>query len=302
MKRTAAVCVLALGVAACSGGNPFDDGDDGTDDAVSPTNIIDASESNEELTGNGLVFSDNGTPADPTDDTLVINNIPFDNVDSTGGAYTRTGALPNGFERYESPVLGTEGELNYFAVFRRSELAQVAAVGTGDFVTPGTGGLIAERTGSAGVPNARPASYTFTGDYAAVRIGTINGGSNDVTFVTGETILTADILDFDNDGAVTGVVVNRELFDANGASLGDLNDFISLTTTGIDFENATIEAAQATTIEDGEALGTGEWQGIFAGPNGEEIAGIIVIEGSTTDGEPDDTVRETGTFIVVNGG
>ena len=42
--------------------------------------------------------------------------------------------------------------------------------------------------------------------------------------------------------------------------------------------------------------------GVLYGPNGEEIAGIVVIEGSTTAAEPADTVRETGTFIVVNGG
>lgn len=302
MKRTAVICTLALGLAACGDGNPFTDTGAGTPVAAVVANEINGSALDADLTGNGVVFSDNGTPADPTDDTLVINNIPFDNVDASGGAYTRVGALPNGFERYESPTLGTAGELSYFAVFRRSNLAQVTAVGTGDFVTPGTGGLVAQRSGPAGVPAARAASYTFTGDYAAVRIGTINGGSNDVTFVTGNTILTADILDFDTNGAVTGVVVDRELYDSDGNFISTLNDFISLTTTGIDFETASIGSAAATTFENGQQLGTGQWEGLFAGPNGEEIAGVIVIEGQTTSSEPADTVRETGTFIVVNGG
>lgn len=302
MKRTAVICTLALGLAACGDGNPFTDTGAGTPVAAVVANEINGSALDADLTGNGVVFSDNGTPADPTDDTLVINNIPFDNVDASGGAYTRVGALPNGFERYESPTLGTAGELSYFAVFRRSNLAQVTAVGTGDFVTPGTGGLVAQRSGPAGVPAARAASYTFTGDYAAVRIGTINGGSNDVTFVTGNTILTADILDFDTNGAVTGVVVVRELYDSDGNFIRTLDDFISLTTTGIDFETASIGSAAATTFENGQQLGTGQWEGLFAGPNGEEIAGVIVIEGQTTSTEPADTVRETGTFIVVNGG
>ena len=152
------------------------------------------------------------------------------------------------------------------------------------------------------MPAGRAASYTFTGDYAAVRIGTANGGTNDVQFVTGDAVLTADILDFDTNGAVGGFINNRELFASDGTALGPLNDFISLANADIDFDTATIDSSTASTQESGAALGTGNWQGIFAGPNGEEIAGIVVIEGSKTAAEPTDTVRETGTFIVVNGG
>ena len=300
MKRIASVCVLALGVAACGDGNPFTDTGGGTGGGTG-ANTINGTALNADLTANSVVFDDNGT-ADPSDDTLVINNLPFDNSDTTGGGYTNAGALPNGFQRFESPVLGTAGELRYFAVFRETNFARVTAVGTGDFVEAGFGGVFAERIGGGGVPAGRAASYTFTGDYAAVRIGTANGGTNDVQFVTGDAVLTADILDFDTNGAVGGFISNRELFASDGTALGPLNDFISLANADIDFDTATIDSSTASTQENGAALGTGNWQGIFAGPNGEEIAGIVVIEGSKTAAEPTDTVRETGTFIVVNGG
>lgn len=291
---------LALGVAACGDGNPFTQAPSAGGGATS-SGVIFGTDLNDDLTMNGLVYQDNGT-ADPTDDTLVINNLPFDNSDVAGGAYTREGALPNGFDRYESPLLGNPGERKYFAVFRRTAFAQVAAVGTGDYIDKGFGGLTAQRIGAGAVPAARPATYTFTGDYAAVRVTTLDGGEDDVEFVTGDATLYVDVLDFDVNGAVEGIVDNRELFDSAGNSLGTLNDFLSLATAEIDFANASINSSTASNLEGGNELGTGEWQGIFAGPNGEQIAGIVVIEGDVTSAEPNDTVRETGTLIVVNGG
>ena len=298
MKRTAAVCVLALGVASCGDGNPFDETVNGAD--PSPGSAF-GTELNDDLTMNALVYNDNGT-ADPTDDTLIINNLPFDNSDATGGGYTRVGTLGNGFDRYESPLNGTPGERQYFAVFRRTNIAQSAAVATGDYVDFGFGGLTAQQIGPAGVPAARPATYTFNGEYAGLRITTDAGGANDVEYVTGDAELYVDILDFDTNGAVEGIIVNRQLFDVNGNPIGALPDYLSLATAEVDFTNATINSSEAFGIEGTTQLTNGRWQGVFAGPNGEEIAGIIVLEGAETSATDSDSVRETGTVIVVNGG
>lgn len=297
IRQTIAVALL-FGAASCDGTNPFYDLPAGD---TSPNAIYGTDLNADDLPMNGLVYDDNNT-ADPSDDTLLINNLPFDNSDATGGGYTREGVLPNGYERYENPQTGAAGERRYFAVFRRSTLAQVAAVGTGDYVDAGFGGLTAQRFNNGGVPAPRPTSYTFTGDYAAVRVTTLSGGTDDVEFITGDATLSADILDFDTTGAVEGLITNRVLYDSNGNLLGTLNDFLSLATAEIDFTSAAINASTAVARDGVGQTGSGQWQGIFAGPNGEEIAGIVVIDGTTTTGEPDDTVRETGTFIVVNGG
>ncbi len=300
MKRTAAVCALALGLVACGDGNPFfDETEEGADTSAGS---VFGTDLNDDLTMNALVYNDNGT-ADPSDDTLIINNLPFDNSDAVGGGYTREGALPNGFDRYESPLNDTPGERQYFAVFRRSNIAQAAAVGTGDYVDFGFGGATAQQIGTAGVPAARPATYTFTGEYAGVRITTDMGGVDDVEYVTGEAELYVDILDFDTTGAVEGIIIDRQLYNADGTpSATILNDYLSLATAEVDFTNATIGISNAFGLEGTTQLTSGQWQGVFAGPNGEEIAGIVVLEGFESTATDSDSVRETGTLIVVNGG
>jgi hypothetical protein len=296
---------LALGflacVAACGDGNPFDEtapenGDTGTDDRIYATEL------NDDLTMNALRYDDQGT-ADPSDDILIVNNLPFDSTDSSGGGYTRQGALAGSeFDVYESPGTGGPSDRRYFAVFRRSALSQTAAVGTGDYEEFGFGGATAQRLQGGSVPNPRAASYTFTGDYAAVRVSTISGGTDDVEFVTGDTTLFVDVQDFDTDGAVEGIVDNRRLYNNKGDFLGTLGDYVSLATASIDFDTAGISQGTASGVEGTNTIASGEWTGIFSGPGGQEIAGIVVLEGSTTSAEPADEVRETGTFIVVNGG
>ena len=289
---------LTLGVAACGDGNPFDEASQG---GTTAPGVVFGTDLNEDLTMNALVYDDKGT-ADPSDDTLIINNLPFDNSDAQGGEYTRTAALPNGFDRYESPLNGTPGERQYFAVFRRSAFAQAAAVATGDYIDFGFGGATAQQVGAAGVPAARPATYTFSGEYAGLRITTDAGGADDVEFVTGDAELYVDILDFDINGAVEGIIDNRQLYASDGTFLGTLGDYLSLATADVDFTNATINSSEAFGLEGTEQLTNGNWQGVFAGPNGEEIAGIVVLEGSESTATSSDRVRETGTLIVVNGG
>lgn len=313
---TIAVATLLIG---CDGENPFDEDEvvedvvatpGATEDTVADDGTIFATDLNEDLTANAFEFDDQGND-DPADDILRVNNIPFDNSDLSGGGYTRSAAtLPNAFDIYESDS-SDDAERQYFAVFQRATYSEVAAIGSGDFITFGFGGATAQQlNNSNGIPASRPEFYTFTGDYAAVRITTNAGGRDDVGYITGDANLSVDIPDFDDVGAIDGVITNRELFDVDGNSLGNLNDFISLGTAEIDFETGDIGSATAvgsefvlnpdTNEQELDQGLTGDWQGVFAGPNGEEIAGFVVLEGTTTAAEVEDSVRETGVFIVTN--
>lgn len=162
VKRT--MLVAAVGVTAvlsgCSGGNPFT-GDPDTGSGDTSGNAIYGSGLNSELTMNSMAY-------DAANDQLVVNNIPFDGATAGNGqaVYARQGGLgATGFGRYENVA----GELDYYAVFRRSDSGAVegGAFQTNDYVTPGPGGAAVRRSGSVNLPDT--GEYTFTGEYAAVR-------------------------------------------------------------------------------------------------------------------------------------
>jgi hypothetical protein len=303
MSRLLIALATLTFVAACDGTNPFMDLEDGVVESdagadTDPDNIY-ATDLNADLTMNSFEYDDGGTPA-TGDDVLRINNIPFDNSDISGGGYTPSAATLGGssFDVYESPTF-VAADREYFAVFRRGTYSEVAAVGTGDYVQFGYGGATAQPlTSTNGIPAGTTETYIFTGDYAAVRTTTDQGGSADLEFVTGDATLFVDILDFDTTGAVGGFINNRELFDVNGTSLGVLGDFISLTDTTFNASTGVIDAATAGSFEGADENAAGQWQAVFAGPDGEEIAGFVVLEGTTTSIEVEDSLRETGVFIV----
>lgn len=288
MKRTAAICALALGVAAC-GGNPFD-GDDETE--TDPD------------TREGSVFLDqddrlvvNNIEYDEDRDVLIVNNIPFDDADNE---YVRieNDQFTNGFAAYQSEPERGSAELQYFAIFRRSDSgnSQVAAATSAEYIGFGFGGGGAQRLGK---DPSLPSSglYTYNGEYGAVRT-VLNGvGNGDrVEYVTGDVEMAADFGDFDEVGAVNGIVNNRNLYDDNGALIGAIAGGISLANGEIDFETGTIDSSTAVLVDGaGNVTGSGNWQGVFAGPNGEEIAGILFVDG--THEVTGEDVREIGGII-----
>lgn len=306
MFRIILATTALAGLVACGDGNPFDNplsgGGGGT---VGDTDsVLTGADLNEDLTANSVTYNDQGTPS-TADDTLVINNLPFDNSDLSGGVYSQVSTLATGFELYES-TLSSSGR-QYFAVFQRSAEADATAVATDDYFDFGFGGTVVERRGAGGVPAARPTTYTFTGDYAGLRVYRDDGFFL-TNVVDGDAILYVDILDFDVNGAVEGIIVNRDAYALNGVFVADIPDGIVLATASVDFDNARIEQSDAS-LQAGENLGDGSWEGIFAGSGGAEIAGIVVIEGSPSEAEIDARgfptgarVRENGVFIVLNGG
>jgi hypothetical protein len=309
MSRLITAVAITAVLAGCDGTNPFMTAD--VSDAVmgatptesgadiDPDNIY-ARGLNADLTMNSFEYDDQRND-DPADDVLLVNNIPFDNSDSSGGGYIRSAAtLPNAFEVYES-VPSSGGDRQYYAVFRQANYSEVAAVGTGDYISFGFGGATAQRlTNTIELPPTVPTTYKFTGDYAAIRVTTDAGGRDDVEYITGDAILYADLADFDLTGAVDGNIENRILYDVDGSTTVEMTDDVFLGTADIDPTTGIIGASTATGKEGDTELASGQWQGLFAGPEGAEIAGFVVLEGATTSAEtPTDTVRETGTFIVV---
>jgi len=295
-RQFLSLSLVAL-LAACGDGQPFDFGTDTgeSEDADTSEDNFYADELNADLTMNALIYNE-GDPADPNDDTLTVNNLPFDGSDIDNGAYDKTGATAGSYDVYESVGAGEDGDRTYFAVFRRTSNSQVAAVGTGDYVGFGFGGATAQRIGNTNLPNE--GEYTYTGEYAAVRVTTQDGGTDDVEFVSGDVSMNVDIADFDDTGAVEGLVTNRILYDNTGTQIGTVDGYISMATAEIDFENNATLSSTATAFDGaGEQTATGNWQSVFTGPDGEEIAGFLVLEGTESNDEDADELRETGVFV-----
>ncbi len=287
---------------------PADDGSD-PDADPDPDNLY-ASEldgTDDQLTVNAMSF-------DPATGEVVFNNLPFDsNVQVAGeNVYTRDATVSaalaaTGFDGYRN-ASGPRANSQYFAVFRRSPsgYSQVGAVGSDRYIGFGFGGAAAQRLeGSGALPETND-SYVFTGEYAAVRTVVDETTGTRMEYVAGTSIIEVDIQDFDVSGAVEGLIVNRSFFDANGVAIPELTnaDYITMKTAEINFDNWTITSSDASTVLEGEEQQTGNWGGLFAGPNGEEVTGIVVVEGDGPVGiDPESgeyilqEIRETGAFV-----
>lgn len=275
LAMTVAVCLVG-----CGDGNPFTDADDDAPDE-DPGSVYFDNQS-ERLVVNNIGY-------DPATDQVIINNIPFDDPLNRYDRIT-TEAFTNSFDAYESnPAAGTN-EIQYFAVFRRTTNSRVAAAGTDRYIDFGYAGAGAQRL--SGLPTLPSTGiYSYNGEYAAVRTTLDPGLGNRVEYVTGDVTMRVDFDDFDGTGAAGATVQNRTLYDTTGAPLGPLAGFISLQDTDIDFVNRILVEADATEFDGtGTEVATGNWNGVFAGPNGAEIAGIVFVKGTTT--------QEVGGLIV----
>lgn len=284
MTRTI-FCIAALAsLAACGDGNPFT----ATEDANADTTVNNfyGADLNDDLTMNNLTY-------DSDKDQLVINNLPFDGVDGRY-SYNKSKSIGNKFKVYES-ARATGSRSGYYAVFRRSASghAQAAAVVTNRYAGYGFGGATAQRLND-NITMPSEGEYVFTGEYAALRI---RGDSAQEQYVSGNARIEIDVTDFDTKGAVEGLINNRKLYDRDGKFVRNMTGYISMATTSIDFATATTTDGTATLFDStGDDEASGKWKGVFAGPNADEMAGIIVIETlgtATTVG----AYRETGAFV-----
>lgn len=281
MKSISSAFAL-LSLAACSGNvslSETDDTDGGTGGGTVSVNEVFLESDSDSLTMNAVAYDDDTGE-------LKLTNLPFDASDDT---YTLISgaALANGFSAYESNPATSDAEMHYFAVFRRSDSgnSQVTAAGTANFADLGHAGAAVQRfSASVNLPN--DGNYVYTGDYAGVRI-TEGSATDDAQFVTGDTQF---ILDFDDAGTGTavGVVFNRVTYNGNGTPDTGTLPGLSLALSSIDHDKASVKQSTVNIVGGADNVGT--WDAIFAGPNGEELAGIVLVK--------EEGIRETGGFIV----
>lgn len=276
---------LAL-LAGCDSDNPFIEDEpeetDGIDDLevgdpnVSVSNRF-AYDPAQRLTMNSVELDDGGTPLDPSDDQLIINNLPFDGPE---GRYDRVETLANGAYVHQSRQTPTTGTTLTFAVFLKSDYLEASSAASGQWVDFGYAGANINRE-SFNLPGG-VGEYIYRGSYAATRTFSTRGG---IEIISGDVELRLDVLDFDPgeelQGAIDGRISNREREGAAGAlGLGELPNII-LAVTSFNTETGVWEGGSASTfLDDNQVRSSGEHEGMIAGDNGEEMGGYSIITGT----------------------
>ncbi len=333
-QRITSVFLLALLLAGC-GGNPFLTPPEepevdpnlpeelpGTE-APAPNRSITRYEAREEETGNG--YAENIT-FDPATDTFSVDNLGFDgaNLYERGAPVASLGP----YRVYEAsdivndPLTGRPiPQFQHRLIAGTGTHTEFAIVRTGAYAGYGFGGFVMRRDGGVVLPTTGQAGYS--GAYAGLQDFQGAGG---LRYTTGDAFVAIDFEDFNDGDAVQGRIFNRQIFDMNGnnitaAVIGQINAEFSpepgdptiseLPTIlfrvgpGVIDVNGEIRGFLDSSLVDYRGDGAavieyeaGEYYAIVAGPNSEEVVGIIVVE-SDYPGIDNLTVRETGGFILV---
>lgn len=271
-------------------------------DATHPDKLIGASPDNEKYAFNvkeGLVA--NNITSDSDKDMLRITNLPHDadpdEDDHYGVAsYERTRNLASGWGLYENVGRGKRNLRNkrvahYRAVYKASDSGNTEG-GAVASTTTGKAGLGIKRNV---IPVDLPVEgiVKYTGTYGATREIT-NTTTPKEDIVIGNAEMDIDFNNLDVSGDVVGVIRDRAVYDAeSGALLGTLDD-VSLTEGRMDREDATIKDGVAGTAD---GTMSGNWEGVLAGRNGEEIAAYVVMDGKAGSASDVDA-RELGVILV----
>ena len=299
MRTTIPAIALLATLAACGGAsdNPVTEGPAGQDDDTTtpPVTGVTSGDNATRITGELTGITVNGG-------TMVVGDLPFDGPEGTGQEeYQLVGVTGiTGFDVYESQdETANTNKVKYFAVYREGAYTTAGAVGTGDFQDFGPGG--AQYSRDPGTPvRVGEATYAGTENYGAVRVHTGNTGTGDVFLVQGDLSLTVDFEDPSPDGAIVGAVTNRQFYRPDGTSMGSL-PVITFAANQIDGDGFILNGSAGSLYDSGPNAGqqfeSGEWEGAFAGPNAEEIAGVIVITGpASQDDDEEETAQEIGVF------
>jgi len=254
-------------VGDCDGNSVKDDGTTaGTDNGTGPTAKL--------LSGE---YSASRIEYDASKDQLIVESLPFDD-DVFEGRYNRVKAFDvPGYNAYRS----TTGFDNYIAYYGNSSTGNMstAIVGQDGYADHGHAGAGYARSTGVALPSSAQRAF-YTGKYVGLRTTDDNNPFLDI--IEGDAAMEADF----SDGKVRGFIRNRVLKQSQSALSAGSN--MALTEIAIDRDEAKFKGGSVGGTVDGAAV-DGNWEGLFGGPNGEEIAGVVVI----THG----TYRETGTFI-----
>ena len=303
MKLHYAFLGAALVLAACGGTSDIDiggggggggDNGGGGDD---PTDVeVPVDEASDVCVGafvcagdlTDVAFDDNGTPGDPTDDTLTLTGLPFDD-DPLGAVYAYSGNdTANGFPIYinTNPTIFNQ----YLAIIRDTTggemtLGVVTIEGYQDFGYRGAWFELNDVTTS--IPNLELVEYT--GEYTGFMVF---DGSGNQYVTTGDVTMEVDF----TDSVLKGFIDNRTIQTVAGTDVPIPNPDV----TGI----PTL-VLNDTTITDGTFSGTvnsyadelvyetGSYQGWFGGTGATSVGGLIEAQGDYDDGV---TSLDTGVF------
>lgn len=275
MKRISAALMLTLLMVGCGDGQPFFkdaveelDPDIDPQDPNTDVNNKFAFNLSENLTLNSIEY-------DAENDELVINNLPFDGPE---GRYDFTRNLNIDARLYESRRTPTTGRIKHYAVYIPGNYVEAAAAVGSDWIQFGYGGANINRD-----EYALPADgeYVYVGTYAGIRSFDDRSG---LELVNGTARILLDINDLDPSGEIQGSIVGsisgrtRENL-TYGASAALPS--ISLERVSFNTDNGTFFEAGATTFDfDGKPRDTGTYEGMLAGPEGQEIAAHVIISGT----------------------
>jgi hypothetical protein len=308
------VTIAIVGLAALSGcldgTNPFMvDSPDGTGSEQLDENDPNTDVNNQFLYDPDRGLTMNAVQYDAANDELVINNLPFDGPDGrydniAGTTSTDANGITSGV--YESRQTATTGLVKHYAVFVRGDYLEATAANSRDWFGFGYGGANINRS-DFGLPSGI-GEYVYRGVYGGARTFD-NGGGIELT--AGDATLILDVLDFDPiegiQGAIAGDITNHVALAEDGTTVVDNLPDVILAVVSFSTDQGVFEGGEATTAlpVSGGVADTGSYEGIFGGPDGEEIGGYTVLEGpGNVQVTTVETIQWTYTFeqdIIVGG-
>ena len=197
----------------------------------------------------------------------------------------------------------------------RTGNTEFALVRTGAYTGYGFGGFILKRNVAVSLPTTGQAGYS--GGYVGLRDFQGRGG---LEYTTGDMTMAIDFEDFNDGDAVQGRISNRRIYDMAGNDITQQVLDAWDNSTNTDFAQGSVlptlqfavgpgaidangeirgELASQVQLADGSLrpYEAGSYYAIVAGPNADEVVGIIVVT-STDPRSPNVTARETGGFIL----
>lgn len=300
MKRTAAVCALALGLVACGDGNPFTTGGDTTTGGGTTNSSVPA-----------LILNDlDRISFNAADNTLTVTGLTQDGVPLVNEYRHIASTFAPGYETFtgQNDPLGRHAT----AFVASRDGVQAGVVMTGGQFNKFFGGTFFERTGSYQAPTAPDSRFdvTYYGNYAAGLngVGPVTdllpttgldpdvNTPNQTAYIRGLIFINVDL----NDMSVEGEIYDRTaVFDGG---FGDLPDLVlvegTLTGDGTFSGNIEVDATDVTnpgTPSDPVGNDIGDFAGVIGGPGGNAVAGGTFIQDFTDELENE---IEYGVFVL----
>ncbi len=309
MKRTAALCALALGLVACGDGNPFTEDEVGT---TTPPTTTTPSEVPASILNDLDRISFNADT-----NTLTVSGLTQDGVPLVNDYTALATTLAPGYVTFtgQNDPLGRHAT----AFVASRDGVQAGVVMTGGQFNKFFGGSFFERTSGGYTPPTTPASrfdVTYVGNYAAglnfpgpeTDLLPITGPLDpnvsrpqQTAYITGLMFVNVDL----NDMQVEGEIYNRTaVFNPSltfTSDLPDLPDLVlvegALAGDGTFSGNIEIDASDTNSGVPSNPVGdaVGDFAGVIGGPGGNAIAGGTFIENFTEDL---DNEIEYGVFVL----